>query len=93
MSVSKSRTVRGAWSQVTHNSSWSPHTRQPVSESLYGRDHEGAKAVYPGIREVCIGTTLSPLIAYTQPPHNVRIWNKYKDKFAKARLREMMIIE
>ena len=31
--------------------------------------------------------------SHTQPLHNVRIWNKYKDEFAKARLREMMIVE
>jgi hypothetical protein len=29
----------------------------------------------------------------TQSVHNARIWNKYKDEFAKARLREMMIVE
>jgi len=32
-------------------------------------------------------------LSHTEPPHNDRIWNKYKDEFAKARLREMMIIE
>jgi len=31
--------------------------------------------------------------SHTQPPYDVRIWNKYKDEFAKARLREMMIVE
>lgn len=31
--------------------------------------------------------------SHTQSVHNFRIWNKYKDEFAKARLREMMIIE
>lgn len=30
--------------------------------------------------------------SHTQSPH-ARIWNKYKDEFAKARLREMMIVE
>lgn len=31
--------------------------------------------------------------SHTQSMHNARIWNKYKDEFAKARLREMMIVE
>lgn len=40
----------------SHNSSWSPYTCQPVDEPLYGRDHEGAKTVYSGVREVREGS-------------------------------------
>ena len=77
----------------SQNSSWSPYTCQPVSEPFYGRDHEGAKAVYPGVRKVRNWNHPSLRRSHTQPFHNVRIWNKYKDEFAKARLREMMIVE
>lgn len=92
MSVSKPQTIMDARFQGTHNSSRPPYTREPVTEPLYGRDYEGAKAVHPGVRKVRIGAALVPLITHSNIPY-VRIWHKYKDEFAKARLREMTIVE
>ena len=46
-------------------SSWSSYPCQPVGEPLYGRDHEGAKAVYPGVREVRGGSFLVSPITYS----------------------------
>lgn len=93
VSVSESRTIPSALSQVTHIT--------PV-----GRPIHVNRSANPSMEEITRVQKLyiqelerfvfDPLLcrsSHTQPLHNVRIWNKYKDEFAKARLREMMIVE
>ena len=92
MSVSKSRKFPDAWSQGTHI-------------TLVGRPIHVNRSANPSMEEIrrvqklyiqeLERSVLEPphTIHRTQPPHNLRIWDKYKDEYAKARLREMMIVE
>ena len=91
MSVSKSWTIRGAWSQGTHITVVGRpiHVNRSANPSM--EEITRVQRLY--IQELERSVLELPLRHITHLTRDVRIWHKYKDEFAKARLREMAIVE
>ena len=82
------------------NVSWSTYTRGEEREAGIGGGHAGTKDVHRGayaVRHPPFAVSLTCLSKVVMPFPIVarahRIWNTYKNEFAKARLRELSIID